>query len=263
MSVEEKRGESSPLWRGAHMNRPNKRRKVVSAAGIPSQSAANELRAVAARIQSMRENERKRLAREIYDQLGQSLAAIKINLCFLLRDLPSEEKTPSPEASSILKLLDESIHTVRRISTDLRPVVLDDLGLVAALEWAAEDFQDRTGIACRLDLPPDTFAVDTERDTAVFRIFQEILNNVAQHAKASEVVVRLAGADDHVTLEVHDNGIGISAGKLKGQESLGILGMRDLATMLEGELSISGVPGKGTSVRVRIPVRSTVGQLQG
>ena len=149
--------------------------------------------------------------------------------------------------------MDESIQAVRRISTELRPGILDDLGLVAAIEWAGEDFQARTGTTCGLDLPQEALAVDPAQATAIFRIFQETLTNVARHADASKVDVRLAREDGDLTLEVHDDGKGIPEDKLKIRESLGILGMRERAMLLGGELTISSPPGTGTTVRVRIP----------
>ncbi len=217
------------------------------------QRSIEQLRALAARLQSVREEERKRVAREIHDQLGQALTAIKIDLSTLVRELPAELKYQSKRTSSILKLLDETIQSVRRISTELRPGILDDLGLVAAVEWAGEEFEARTGTKCRLDLSEDSISIDPEQATAVFRIFQETLTNVARHAEASEIEVRLAKDDRELTLEVHDNGRGIPEGKLSNGKSLGILGMRERALLLGGDLSISGTPGKGTTVRVRIP----------
>jgi PAS domain S-box-containing protein len=217
------------------------------------QRSIEQLRALAARLQSVREEERKRVAREIHDQLGQALTAIKIDLSTLVRDLPEELKHQSKRTSSILKLLDEAIQSVRRISTELRPGILDDLGLVAAVEWAGEEFEARTGTKCRLDLSEDGVSIDPERATAVFRIFQETLTNVARHADATEIEVRLAKDDRDLTLEVHDNGKGIPEDRLSNGESLGLLGMRERALLLGGDLSISGTPGKGTTVRVRIP----------
>lgn len=166
--------------------------------------------------------------------------------------MPAGEKQQSKRTSSILKLVEESIRTVRRIATELRPGILDDLGLVATVEWAGEDFEARTGTTCRLNLPQDGIAVDPDRATAIFRILQETLTNVARHAGASEVEVRLAKEDGDLTLEVHDNGKGIPENKLSSRESLGILGMRERAMLLGRELTIIGPPGKGTTVRVRI-----------
>ena len=149
--------------------------------------------------------------------------------------------------------MDETIESVRRISTELRPGMLDDLGLAATVEWAAEEFASRTGTKCLLDLGAEEIAVDSETATAVFRIFQETLTNVARHANAREVKVRLAEENGDLTLEVHDNGRGIGEDELANANSLGILGMRERALLLGGTLTITGQPGKGTTVRIRIP----------
>jgi PAS domain S-box-containing protein len=225
----------------------------IKRAGEERRRSLGELRALAARLQHIREEERKRVAREIHDQLGQALTAIKIDLSSLIHDLPAAEKQAGNRTDSILKLVDESIHTVRRISTELRPGILDDMGLVAALEWAGEDFQARTGTMCRLDLPRYHLAVNPEQATAIFRIFQETLTNVARHAGASAVDVRLSNEGPDLVLKVHDNGIGITEQKHTNGESLGILGMRERALLLRGELNIRGNPEDGTTVRVRIP----------
>jgi PAS domain S-box-containing protein len=217
------------------------------------QRSLEQLRALTARLQSIREEERKRLAREIHDQLGQALTAIKLDLSSLVSELPAAAPPPSKRASSIIKLVDETIQSVRRISTELRPGMLDDLGLVATVEWAGEDFEARTGTKCRLNLPSEDLDVDPEHATAVFRILQETLTNVARHARASEVDVRLARENGVLTLEVHDNGQGIPDDKLSSGKSLGILGMRERALLLGGETTICGSSGKGTTVRVQIP----------
>ena len=217
------------------------------------QRSFHQLRALAARLQSVREEERKRLARDIHDQLGQALTAIKLDLSSLVRELPAAQSTLLNKGSPLLQLVDETIESVRRISTDLRPGMLDDLGLAATVEWAGEEFAARTGTKCFIDLPSEQIAIDSETATALFRIFQETLTNVARHAKASEVKVRLAEEDSGLTLEVHDNGRGIEEDELASADSLGILGMRERALLLGGTLTITGGPGKGTSVRIRIP----------
>jgi PAS domain S-box-containing protein len=214
------------------------------------QKSRDQLRALAARVQSVREEERTRVAREIHDELGQSLTAIKIDLSSLSHDLPAEKKQQS---ASILKLVDETIQAVRRISTELRPAILDAVGLVAAVEWAAGEFAARTGTKCQLNLPQGDVVIDEERATALFRIFQETLTNVARHANATEVNVRLDEEDGNLTLEVHDNGGGIREEQLSAGSSLGILGMRERARLLGGELTLAGALGAGTTVRVRIP----------
>jgi PAS domain S-box-containing protein len=215
------------------------------------QESRDRLRALSARLQKVREEERTRVAREIHDELGQALTAIKIDLSSLSHNLSAEKKQQS---ESIMRLVEETIQSVRRISTELRPAILDSVGLVAAIEWALEEFAARTGIKYRLDLPPDDTFVNPDRSTALFRIFQETLTNVARHAKATQVNVRLAKEDSDLTLEVRDNGEGISEENLSAGTSLGILGMRERALLLGGDLTIAGVPAKGTTVKVRIPV---------
>ena len=217
------------------------------------QRSFDQLRALAARLQSVREEERKRVAREIHDQLGQALTAIKLDLSSLVRGLPGVHSPLLEKGTPLLRLVDETIESVRRISTELRPGMLDDLGLAATVEWAAEEFASRTGTKCLLDLATEQIAVDSETATAVFRIFQETLTNVARHAKASEVKVRLAEENGDLTLEVHDDGRGIGEDELARTNSLGILGMRERALLLGGTLTITGEPDKGTTVRLRIP----------
>jgi PAS domain S-box-containing protein len=209
-----------------------------------------QLRSLAARVQRVREDEAARVAREIHDELGQALTAIKMELSSLVRDLPAERKRRSKD---ILELVDGTIQSMRRICTELRPAILDDLGLVAALEWAAEEFAARTGTRCRLDLPPNEIIINQECTVALFRIFQESLTNVARHANAAEVNVRLARVDGMLVLEVHDNGKGVTEERSAARNSLGILGMRERALLVGGEFTITGGPGMGTTVRVHIP----------
>jgi signal transduction histidine kinase len=168
----------------------------------------------------------------------------------LIRGLPADKEEQS---ESILKLVDETIHSVRRISTELRPAILDAVGLVAAVEWAAEEFECRTGIKCQLDIPQDDVVNEQEHVTALFRIFQEALTNVALHSNATEVNVRLAKEDGNVILQVRDYGKGVSEEQVSVGSSLGILGMRERALLLGGEFAITGALGKGTTVGVRIP----------
>ena len=200
----------------------------------------------------VREEERTRVAREIHDELGQALTAIKIELSALLFEWPAEHK-PSRRAESIARLVDKTIQSVRRISTELRPGILDALGLVAAVEWAAEEFQTRTGTRCRLDLPKEAIEIDQELATTIFRILQETLTNIARHADATQVDIRLAREDGRLSLEVHDNGIGISEERLSASGTLGILGMRERALLLGGEFLITSAPNLGTRIVVRIP----------
>ncbi len=214
------------------------------------QHLLGQLRLLAARVQKAREEEGKRMAREIHDELGQALTAIKIELSSMVRDLPADRDRQSKD---ILEMADGAIQSVRRICTELRPAILDDLGPMAAVEWAAGEFSARTGTRCRLDLPPDEIVIDQDCATALFRIFQETLTNVARHANATEVRVRLAKEEGKLALEVRDNGKGITEKRLSAKGSLGILGMRERALLVGGEFTITGSAGKGTTVRVRIP----------
>lgn len=208
----------------------------------------DQLRALAGRLQSVREEERKRAAREIHDQLGQALTAIKFDVCSLIQER-------NERSESLFGLIDQTIEAVRRISTELRPGILDELGLRAAVEWATEEFQSRTGMTCQLDVPPNGTVIDREVATALFRILQETFTNVARHARATHVEVRLAREGGGVTLEVHDNGKGISEEQVWADSSLGILGMRERTVLLGGELAISGARGGGTTMKVWIPER--------
>ena len=216
------------------------------------QRSFQELHALNARLESIREEERTRLARELHDRLGQTLTAIRIDLASL-RATPGREQQ-LPRIDAISGLVEETIHAVRRISTELRPGILDDLGLAATVEWAAEEFQARTGIACQVALPGSDLAIDGERATALYRIFQEALTNIARHAGATQATIGLVQDGTHLSLEVRDNGRGIAAEQLSASGSLGILGMRERAMLLGGEFTIAGEPGSGTTVRVRIPI---------
>jgi len=210
------------------------------------------LRRFAAEQQRVREDERTKVAREIHDELGQALTAIKIGLSSLIPTLTTGQRQQSDKIQSLVQLADQAIQSVRRIATNLRPRILDELGLSPALEWAGEEFEARTGIKCRLDLTEDA-VVDREPATALFRIFQEAITNVARHANATEVRTRLAKEDGGLTLEVHDNGQGFDEKQLPHLRSLGILGMQERALILGGEFTITSAPAKGTTVRVRIP----------
>jgi signal transduction histidine kinase len=215
------------------------------------QRSVDQLRALAARVQDAREEERTRVAREIHDELGQALTSIKIGLSSLIHDFPPEPQQLK-RIESISTIVDQTIKSVRRISTELRPGILDDLGLIAAVEWAAEEFETRTGTKCRLDLPESDGAIDPDRATAIFRILQETLTNAARHANATCVDVRLLKEPGGVTLEVRDDGKGATEDQLSAAESLGIRGMRERAFLRGCELLIQCVPVESTSIRVFI-----------
>ena len=212
------------------------------------QRSLEQLHALNARLESVREEERTNLSRELHDRLGQALTSIKIDLA--AAKAAAVSPPVAAKINSVMNFVDETIRSVRRISTELRPGILDDLGLAAAVEWAAEDFQARTGIACEVLLPEPDISVDRERATAMFRVLQETLTNVARHAAATRVVIRLSGSERQFSLEVQDNGCGIPADQVSAAGSLGILGMRERAFRLGGDFQIHGEPGSGTKVSV-------------
>jgi PAS domain S-box-containing protein len=219
-------------------------------------SSLGQLRALTARIQSVREEERTSVAREIHDELGQACTAIKMDLALIGRKLTKRQIELKAKVNSTMGLVDDTIAALRRIASELRPRTLDDLGLSAALEWQAQEFQNRTGIACRVALPHDSLLLDTERSTAIFRIFQESLTNVARHAQARRVEARLAKEVGQIILEVHDDGIGFDAEQAKERKSLGLVGMQERAVLLDGELRVEGIPGQGTTLTLKIPLPS-------
>lgn len=219
----------------------------------------NQLEALATRLQSVREEERTRIALEVHDVLGQALTVLKMDLCWIAKHLGDSTTQPRFESlharvNSALGLIDSTLQSVREIATELRPGVLDQLGLAAAIEWQARTFQERTGIACDIVVRPHRILVSDEQSTALFRIFQEVLTNVARHAQATTVRIRLEESDDHVSLQVTDDGRGIPEGAMTGPRAFGMLGMRLRAQQQGGELTIRGKPGAGTTVIVRIPL---------
>jgi signal transduction histidine kinase len=213
------------------------------------------LRALASHTITVREEERAHIAREIHDELGQSLTALKMDVVWLSKRLHDEALAEKTEA--MCQLIDDTLRTVRRISTGLRPEVLDDMGLVAAISWQTTEFQKRTGVRCQVSLPPESSAFGRDLSTTMFRIYQELLTNVARHAQATRLDVELRQAADRLVLEVADNGIGIPAsasGGGPGKASLGLLGMQERAFRLGGRVDIVSPPGAGTRVAVSIPL---------
>ncbi len=216
------------------------------------------LRDLSARLQAVREEERTRIAYRIHDDLGQQLAGLKMDLAWLTRQMTA--LTPAPAVAEKLtamgQLIDSMVGTVRVITTDLRPGLLDDFGLPAALEWQLQEFQEQTGIQAEFrgasELP-----LDQERATALFRIVQEALNNVAWHAQADRVIVALEVQAGQVQLAVLDNGRGVSTGLLASPKSLGLLGMRERARRLGGDLEIKNRAGGGTQVLIHVPTQPT------
>ncbi|EEF60976.1 hybrid sensor histidine kinase/response regulator [Pedosphaera parvula] len=213
-----------------------------------------QLRALSIYLQEIREEERIRISRAVHDELGQALTGLKIDLSWLAHRLPKEMTPVLNKARDMSAHIDETIQTVRRISTELRPGILDHLGLVAAIEWQANELQSRTGIHCKISSSLDHTVLDEDLNTVFFRIFQETLTNVVRHAHATRVDVNLREENNRLILEVKDNGRGITKEQISNFKSIGLLGMRERASLLGGEVVITGVPKKGTRVIVSIPL---------
>jgi PAS domain S-box-containing protein len=217
-------------------------------------ASSEQLRNLAAHLLSVREEERARISREVHDELGQSLTAVKMDLAWLAGRLPRRKGQMLKRIRSTRQLADDIIQSIRRISTELRPAVLD-LGLAEAVEWQVQEFQTRSGIQCTVRLLTRE-VVASNASTAMFRIFQETLTNVARHAKATRTEVVLQKQQDWLVLLIRDNGRGFDQADPSLSKSLGLLGMRERAAILGGRVNISSAPGKGTTVTAWIPLRS-------
>jgi len=219
--------------------------------------SSRQLQALAANLESVREEERTQIARELHDQLGQALTAMKFDLVWLTDQLVQKDPTLAQKAKTVTKQMDTMIKTVRRIATELRPGMLDDLGLSASIEWQARDFEKRTGIVCTVSVSAEDLPLARDKSVALFRIFQEALTNVARHAGAHQIEVNLSATPVAVTLHVHDDGRGIQAREIAGLHSLGLFGMRERAKRLGGTFDIRGPQDGGTIVTVSLPVKQS------
>jgi PAS domain S-box-containing protein len=216
-----------------------------------------QLRALAEQTRQAREEERKRVARDLHDDLGQLLTAIKMDLAWTKRHLTGAKGEVQDRLTRSIGMISDGARTVRDICNDLRPGVLDDLGLSAALEWQAKEFASRTGIACDIALPSTDLRIDSGQSTAIFRIFQECLTNVMRHAEAKSVRVSLRGEDGNLVLIVQDDGVGFRESDVSSSMgSLGLLGMKERAQACGGEVVITSSPGSGTTVTIRVPVEA-------
>jgi PAS domain S-box-containing protein len=212
------------------------------------------LRNLALHLQSIREEERTLIAREIHDELGQMLTFLKIQITLIGKKLNSNQQSLKDKIESSIKLIDNSIDSIQRISEKLRPNVLDELGISPAIEWQAKDFSAHTGIECICDLPKEEPFLNKEKATAVFRIFQEALTNVARHANADKVFVSLKEYKDNLILEIKDNGKGITENQINDPTSLGLLGMKERALLFGGTVTIKSSMSSGTTVKVELPL---------
>ncbi|MFI5250843.1 MAG: histidine kinase [Bacteroidota bacterium] len=216
------------------------------------------LRNLSGHLQTVREEERKGIAREIHDELGQSLTTLKLNLALLKERFGPDDQESLRKVSSMVELIDATIKSVKRMITALRPRLLDDLGLPAAIEWQVGEFQDRTGISCTLLIHPEHIDLDSDRSTAIFRILQETLTNILRHADAKKVSVNLIDRGETLELSVSDDGRGITDEQLNDPRSFGLIGIRERAYYWGGTVDIQGVQNQGTSIKVRLPIEERV-----
>jgi PAS domain S-box-containing protein len=229
-------------------NITNRKRSEVELA-----QSHEQLRALNIYWQNTIEDERTNIAREIHDEFGQSMTALKMDLTWLSNRLPEgDEKVERIHGMNML--IDDNIARMRRIAADLRPSLLDDLGLNAALKWHAQEFSKHGGIPCKLNLPEDELGLDPALCTTLFRIFQETLTNIARHAQATRVSASLKQNEKTLTMTMRDNGRGITEQELTNPRSLGLLSLRERAAQWGGKTSLRGVAGRGTTVTVRIPL---------
>jgi PAS domain S-box-containing protein len=242
----------------------NSARKRVEEAEALARSE-QQLRLLAARAEKASEAERARLAREVHDVLGQELTGLKMDVAWVSRRMAQTRGNDLVTArlQSMLGRIDSVIGTVRRIATDLRPGALDDLGLCEAIEGHVREFQARSGLAVEVATFEHDVCIDRARTTALFRILQELLTNVARHASAANVRVALRAEGDTVVLSVEDDGVGITPDRVTSSSSLGLLGVRERALVFGGDCRVEGVAGRGTKVEVRIPLVDRAGATRG
>jgi len=213
-----------------------------------------EIQRLRAHLEKIQEEERTRISREIHDELGQQLTCLKMDTAWIGKKISSEEKMIHQKLSSMLSVIDDTVKSVRRISSELRPGILDDLGLIPALEWQSQEFEKRTGIKSNYKSYVKDLNPTSDMSTNIFRVYQEALTNVARHAQATSVETTLAEIDDHVILTIKDNGRGIDKAEASVKESLGLVGMRERALLFQGQLTIEGQSQKGTIVTLKIPL---------
>jgi PAS domain S-box-containing protein len=220
---------------------------------------AQQLRALSARINSAKEDEGTRIAREIHDELGGALTTLGWDLGSLETMMtesvePMQLLAAREKIRSMLRVTESTINVVRRIAADLRPSMLDDLGLMEAIEWRCQQFQLRTGIICRWECRLEKVDLSRDQSTAVYRILQEALTNIVRHARATRVDIRMKEEEGHIVLTVGDDGRGISEEEKSSSHALGLLGMRERAYLIRGRVEVTGVKGKGTKVTVHVPI---------
>lgn len=216
-------------------------------------NSREQLRNLSRELQSAQEEERSRISREIHDELGQALTALSLDLAWIKRSIPQAPKSVLNQIRSMTRFIDTTIERVQAIATELRPEILDVLGICDALKWHTDEFIKRTGIDCQLTWSPENIQLDPDRSTAFFRIYQEALTNVARHANASKVAIFFKQDQNLFKLEIKDNGKGIEEGQFSNPKSLGLIGINERSLLLGGTVQIQGSPEEGTTITVCIP----------
>ncbi len=219
-------------------------------------NSRESLRKLSNQLQSIREDEKTRIAREVHDELGQMLTGLKMELSCLENDMKVDPNCLHEKVLSMKELTETTINSVRRIATELRPQILDVWGLAEAIEWQARDYQQRTGITCKVYIPNKNTKLNKDLKTSLFRIFQEALTNVARHAQASRVEISLEVETEGLVLKIIDNGLGIKKTQYPNYESLGLLGIEERVHYWKGQFKINGNPNEGTCLHVFIPLNN-------
>ncbi len=213
-----------------------------------------DVQELASHLQVVREEERAVIAREIHDELGQQLTGLKMDIFWLSKKMADENEQVRQKINTTLALLDNTIKTVRKISTELRPSILDDLGLAAAMEWQSQEFEKRSGIVTSFRSAIDGYDFPSQTSIGLFRICQESLTNIARHAEAKNVSILLQHIDDQITLVIKDDGKGFNINKIGNKKTLGLIGMRERTLMMGGDFEMNSEPGMGTNLTIKVPV---------
>ena len=216
-----------------------------------------ELRQLSAHLNTIREEEGTRIAREIHDELGQQLTGLKMDTYWISKKIKGEDIVVQKKLKGMIDLIDTTVNTVRRIASELRPAILDDLGLVAALEWQSQEFEKRTGINCKFNSTIDEVEIEKQVASGIFRIYQEALTNITRHSNATLVELFISNDSNKFSVVVKDNGIGFDFSEIKTKKTLGLLGMNERAIMLDGELLIESKIIEGTTITLNVPLKST------
>jgi PAS domain S-box-containing protein len=245
----QKGSEGRPIFMGIIRDITQRKRHELEL-----RQSRRELRNLSEHLHALLEEEKKRISRRIHDELGQQLTAFKMDLYWLNRHFFDQPSLLGEKIGSMSQVLDNTIHTVQNLCEELRPALLDNLGLIDALEWQINNFRERTGLEILWDVSPRNLKLPQEDATLIFRLFQEALNNIFLHARASRVIIALKKSDNLLKLNIRDNGLGITEAQIKSPRSFGLLGMRERVDARGGKIIIRGLAGKGTEVAIQIPL---------